>query len=105
MGSFFPGAEPMADSCRFSVASIPGQFGGDGTTQQLPCSASDNQRKLAVQARVASTYEDMLEMVGWQMEVVDATKPIFTMGKPPEPPPQPENRGGNRALGAAGPLH
>lgn len=51
----------------------------------------DNQRKLAVQARVASTYEDLLEVVGWQMEVVDVTKPIFTKGQPPEPPPKPEN--------------
>lgn len=50
----------------------------------------DNQRKLAIQARVASTYEDMMEMVHWQMDVVDATKPIFTKGSPPEPPPQPE---------------
>lgn len=50
----------------------------------------DHQTKLEVQKRVAATYEDMLEMVGWQMEVVDATKPIFTMGDPPAPPPKPE---------------
>ncbi|MGQ0668298.1 MAG: hypothetical protein ACT4PO_01255 [Actinomycetota bacterium] len=46
----------------------------------------DHQQKLAVQARVASTYEDMLELVGHTMETVNATKPIFVMGQPPEPP-------------------
>jgi hypothetical protein len=50
----------------------------------------DNQGKLTIQARVASTYEDMMEMVHWQMEVVDATKPFITKGSPPEPPPRPE---------------
>ena len=53
--------------------------------------AIESQRRLAVQARIVTTYEDMLEMVGWQMEVVDTTKPIFSMDKPPEPPPMPEN--------------
>lgn len=51
----------------------------------------DAQQKLAVQARVATTYEDMLEMIGWQMEFVSVTKPIFTSGEPPQPPPEPEN--------------
>ncbi len=30
-----------------------------------------------VQARLATTYEDLLEMVGWVMEIVDATQPIL----------------------------
>lgn len=51
----------------------------------------DAQQKLAVQARVASAYEDMLEMIGWQMEFVMVTKPIFTSGEQPQPPPEPEN--------------
>lgn len=42
-------------------------------------------------SRIAATYEELLEMVGWRMEVVDATKPIFTVGEPPEPPPKPED--------------
>jgi hypothetical protein len=49
----------------------------------------DHQTKLAVQTRVAATYEDMLEMVGWQMEAIEATKPMIMMGDPPEPPPPP----------------
>jgi hypothetical protein len=46
----------------------------------------DHQQKLAVQGRVASTYEDMLDLVGHTMETVNATKPIFVIGQPPEPP-------------------
>jgi hypothetical protein len=46
----------------------------------------DHQTKLAVQARVAATYEDMLELVGHTMETVSATKPVFVAGEPPTPP-------------------
>jgi len=37
-----------------------------------------HESKLAVQARAASTYEDMMEMVHWQMDIVDETKPIMS---------------------------
>jgi hypothetical protein len=50
----------------------------------------DHQAKLAFQARVASVYEELLEMIGWQMEAVDATKPIITMGEPSKPPEAPD---------------
>jgi hypothetical protein len=50
----------------------------------------DHQAKLALQARVATVYEELLEMIGWQMEAVDATKPIITMGEPSKPPEAPD---------------
>jgi hypothetical protein len=46
----------------------------------------DHQRKLAIQERISSTYEDMLELVGHTMETVNATKPILVVGEPPQPP-------------------
>ena len=47
-----------------------------------------HESKLAVQARVAGAYEEMMEMVHWQMDMVDATKPILASGdsKPPDEP-------------------
>jgi hypothetical protein len=48
----------------------------------------DSQRKLAIQERVRATYEDMLHMVNWVMEVVDVTQPVFEyegMEKPETP--------------------
>lgn len=47
-----------------------------------------HESKLAVQARVAGAYEDMMEMVHWQMDIVDATKPILASAdsKPPDEP-------------------
>lgn len=46
----------------------------------------ESQRTLAVQDRIATMYEDLLEMVGHTMETVNATKPFAYFGKPPEPP-------------------
>jgi hypothetical protein len=50
----------------------------------------DHQRKVALQARITGAYEEMLVMVGWQMEVVDVTKPIWSEREPPEPPAEPD---------------
>ena len=68
-----------------AVAGINAMWQARITQQTL-----EHQTKLEIQRRVAATYEDALEMVGWQMEIVDATKPIFTMGDPPSPPAKPE---------------
>jgi hypothetical protein len=49
----------------------------------------ESQRKLALQERVRTTYEDMLHMTGWVMEIVNATKPIMEF-KRSEPPQEPD---------------
>lgn len=41
-----------------------------------------------VQDRIAGTYEEMLEMTDWVMEIVRATHPILEPG--PEPPSEPD---------------
>jgi hypothetical protein len=46
----------------------------------------ESQEKRDVRARVAGVYENMLEMVGWNMEVVNATKPVIGEEKPPAEP-------------------
>lgn len=67
----------------------------------------DHQRTSArderVQARIASTYEDMLDTVGWVMEIVDATQPIMEPGpKPPEEPDPERIRRVQARIGAHG---
>jgi hypothetical protein len=70
--------------------------------------ALDAQRRLAMQARVATTYEDMFELVNHSMDTVEATKPIAVMGEPPVPPEpvdgQPRVEGDPRALEQGLPL-
>lgn len=48
----------------------------------------DSQHKLALQGRISTVYEDLLDLVGLSMEIVDATKPAMTIGSPPPVPAQ-----------------